>query len=261
MTDETYAIQNDAAQDSAGPPQSPPVAAPGLRRPRECFAQAQECFAAGEFEAARKRLEEIPPEQRSADVRRLRDLVGERLREVADLRRQIVTELDRETSVRLAELLQRFLELQPGDEWGNHLRHRLEEQEHRQARASRPVERKRVFGNRSPERVDAQTQAGQPREVVEFVEDNGVPGTAGARPQDVVDEDLQEIWEFGERMAKKAPPPLPGDSGHYYAELIEEDDEEDRSIPAGVWVAVAVSGAVVLLAIIATIVVLVVESN
>jgi hypothetical protein len=225
---------------------------------RRMFAEAQEQFAAGEFVQANRTLKEIPEEARTADIVRLMQLVAERIREVAELRSTVQAALNEGRHDDLQPKLLRLLELQPGDEWANAIRHRLDDEQH-----ARAAERDSLFNR--PTQVPAET-APKPR-------DRTPPARAEARAIELVeeDDDVDEAWEFGERLVSAAPPPLKPSAGRPQSVRVRpvsyEDHDKDWLGPesppstAGVWIAIAVSGVVILLALIATIVVLLVEGT
>lgn len=224
---------------------------------RRAFAEAQEQFAAADFDSARRRLSEIPAGERTPDVQRLMDLCVIRLKEVADVRREIVGELEHERSAKLPDLVQRYLELQPGDEWGNDLRHRLEEQEFERSAPAQP--KTAAAGSPSVGRRKSRPRAleplllDEPAPVEEFEESAAAEAPASSTVEDDANEELEEIWEFGERMATKS-----RNSARHNA----DDEEENRpSIPPEVWITAAAGGAVLLAAFVVGVVFLLVEMN
>ncbi|MFQ5734217.1 MAG: hypothetical protein ACE5KM_19955 [Planctomycetaceae bacterium] len=240
-----------------------PSAAGGGRREsefrlRQLFAQAQEMFAAADFDGARRCLEEVAYSDRTDDVRRLFQLVAERLNEVAELRREIETVRNGQAREDVLLKVRRLLELQPGDERASELLHRLEEGDglfnDRGTVMSRPQRRSRSDGRRGRKPSDGDSPRGRRRKPsrdeavpVEFVEDDS----------DADSDD--DVWDFGEQSAAAAPPPL----RRSHRERRVDDDFDDpfggQSSQVAVWIAVAVSGLLIFLAVVVTIIALVVE--
>ena len=240
---------------------------------RRMFAEAQEHFAAAEFVRAHKRLKEIPEASRTADVERLLRLAMDRIRAVADLRSEIETAVRRNHSTDLNVKLLRYLELQPGDEWANNLRHWLDETE-RVAPPTPPGPPLARGGNRTVDPPETSAPRRRHRETTEAViradatAGTGPPKPPVSRAVDVViieddETDEDEAWAFGERLVRSGPPPLPGAGSAIAPEFDDDFDDYPDEAPssAGVWIAFAVSGIVILLALIATIFVLAFEQK
>eukprot|EP00913_Durusdinium_trenchii_P023444 g22022.t1 len=101
-----------------------------VMNPRRLFAAAQESSASGEYDEAMRLLKQIPAEQRSSDHERIEKQVGERLAEIEELTEGIRAAMKKGKSPDiLLPMVRRLVELKPGDEWANDLRHRLENQE------------------------------------------------------------------------------------------------------------------------------------
>lgn len=198
---------------------------------RRLFNRAQERFAAADFSAARRALREIPASHRSADVERLLRLVEERLQEIAGLRRDIESAVERNEWQSLSPKLQRLLELQPGDERANELRHEVEE---------------RQYGS-------VETVSTAPPEI---------PQTAMQKSQQAKGDAVSISADGSSRHATDRvhpghPPPLPerfrrNDSSRAPLEPVTVDDFAAK----GVWLAVGVSVFVLLTAAVATVLVL-----
>lgn len=236
-------------------------------RYRKLFAEAQEQFAAGEFVAANRSLKEIPEDDRGADAQRLQQLVTERIREVAELRSAVQAALNQRQHDALQPKLLRLLELQPGDEWANTIRHRLEEDEHARTAAATPAISELV--STRPTEVPREPARPRPREAAPARPQRPPPTKAAATAIEIVDdegEDADEAWEFGERLVQSSPRKRrtgrPQSARPTAA--MEDDDltdwlEPEASSSPAMWIAIAVSGVVILLALVATIVVLLVE--
>lgn len=244
---------------------------------RQLFAQAQERFAAMDFVAADQRLRMIPPRRRTQDTDRLHEIVRTRLEEIASLRLEIIREADRKKWQKVQPKLQRLLELQPGDDWANELRHKTEEQEWDAAREL--AERKQAKSKTPPveqpivpvpviepifndDDDDEEERPKQPRRrppnapAAPIFARDADGEAAPVRPRDEVDEQLEEIWEFGDRL-DESPPPLPHRRKQTRAADFDEIDLVGKeTASAGVWIAVLVSSLVVLVAVVTTIVVL-----
>jgi hypothetical protein len=241
-------------------------------RDRKLFADAQEHFTAGEFVEANRSLREIPEDARGPDVQRLAKLVAERIREVAELRSAVQTALNQRMHDDLQPKLLRLLELQPGDEWANAIRHRIEEEEHAReagvpdAGSVRDAHPASVFAKATVVLDEPIPPATRRRAAAEC----RPPPVAPAAPIELADDDLDDVWEFGERLVQPSPPPLKRSADWRSRKPLpagthEDDDfagwleaERAPSSPA-MWIAIAVGGVVILLALIATIVVLLVE--
>lgn len=253
-------------------------------RLRQLFAEAQEMVAAADFVAAAARLRMIPPKNRTPDVERLDEIVKGRVAEIATLREEIQRDVEKNKWKKLGPKLERLLELQPGDERANEWRHELEEREwqaaHPRALPDEPVplpdpEALPDVVEVPPKRVIPKVPAVKP--VIDDYEDYDadyedyddyepepakppvivpVQQTAPADVKDEADEQLEEIWEFGDRL-DNAPPPLPAARAPIY---VDDDDEIDlvpmNDSSTGIWIAVMVSSLVVLVAVVTTIVVL-----
>jgi len=226
---------------------------------RRLFAEAQEHFAAGDFVGSHRCLKQIPAASRTADVERLLKLVMQRVREVADLRSEIETAWRRGKTADVQEKLLRYLELQPGDEWANDLRHRLEVDEQP---AAPPILFDDDSGETDVSRRRNHTSKRRPSENRQ--KRKRPPPVSQAMEAEILEDDQtveQEIWEFGERLVSSRPPPLPGQTTTD-DDLNDEFEEwtEGSNSSTGVWIAFAVSGMVILLAVIATVLVLVMET-
>jgi len=244
-------------------------------RDRKLFADAQEQFTAGEFVQANRSLKEIPEDARTPDIQRLMQLVAERIREVAELRSTVQAALNEGRHDNVQPKLLRLLELQPGDEWANTIRHRLDEEDHARetsvadAAGVRDAHRASVFTKATvvlDEPVQPTTRQ-RAREERRPPPDRAEPAAIEIVPDDP---DVDEAWEFGERLVNSAPPPLkpsPHKPQSVRVRPVSYEDDADWLEPesqpssAGVWIAIAVSGVVILLSLIATIVVLLVEGR
>lgn len=254
---------------------------------RKMFAEAQERFAAMDFAGAEQRLRMIPPARRTADVERLNAIVRERLKEIADLQAEIRRDAEKKRWKKVRPKLDRLLDLQPGDVWANELRHEIEEDEWQTAHPVPP-------GNEpvplpDPDVADVETEAPPIEEVdaptaplivdppairrhrkdddidrptepltIEPLPETPAPDPAAPAARDEADEQLEEIWEFGERLDRK-PPPVPRPREPVFLDEPDEDDIDlvgSESTSTGVWIAVMVSSLVVLVAVVTTIVVL-----
>ncbi len=211
---------------------------------RRLFAQAQEHFAATDYHAARQCLKEIPNSAKTPDITRLAQLVQQRVREIAEIHQEIIALRERDAVDELLGKLQRLLELQPGDERTLALRNQLEEQ----AYPSPPLQAEIV----------ADPPARQ--EMVLNLTDIDQRILTGRQNEP---DDEREIREFGEQLAASQPPPLPGRNTR--SQQTPPDDDfflpEEGSSSVQLWIALAVSGAVILFAVIVTVIVLVTQQT
>lgn len=94
---------------------------------RRLFSDAQELSSAAEYEKSLRLLRRIPKSLRGADYDRIRQQVEARLEESEQLTGEILTAIKKSKSTDIVlPMVQRLVELKPGDEWANNLRHRLE---------------------------------------------------------------------------------------------------------------------------------------
>lgn len=222
-----------------------------LRR-RQLFAQAQELFAVGEFEAARDALERVPGQYRTDDMQRLLGLVEERLLEVAEIRRDVEAEHNGRPREERLRKVRRWLELRPGDERAVELLHRLEEDDDDLFADVEVVPTPQHAAPRSkpPAGEAARRRGRQARTEAEAV------------PVEVVDDDVfpdDDVWEFGERLAASAPPRRRRRRPR--RERADAGEFDGPVSQTAVWIAVGVCGMVVLLAIVVTLIVLMVEGT
>lgn len=254
-------------------------------RLRQLFAEAQEKVASSQFAAAAQRLRMIPPKYRTPDVERLNDIVQQRVDEIAKLRAEIQRDVEKDKWKKVGPKLDRLLELQPGDPRTNQLRHELEEREwqasHPRPPGDQPVPLPDPDAPVEAVVVPDDSPAPAATVVEPIVEDDVeqddyadyVPDPAAPPPRvpaivaddetpaakDEADEQLEEIWEYGDRL-EKSPPPLPRGRAPIYDDEEEPDDDIDlvpvQKDSTGIWIAVMVSSLVVLVAVVTTIVVL-----
>jgi len=164
--------------------------------------------------------------------------------------------------------IMRLLELQPGDEWTNTIRHKIDEAEHARTALEKPdAVRPLVFAKPTQATNTTRPRPRQPAPVERQRPPVASVGTTGIEIIEDND-DVDEAWEFGERLVQSAPPPLkrPGSrppSAKPAPARKDEDEDfigwlepEPQTAAPAMWIAIAVSGVVILLALIATIVVL-----
>ncbi|GAB4162441.1 MAG: hypothetical protein Tsb009_39420 [Planctomycetaceae bacterium] len=99
---------------------------------RKLFAEAQEFLAAAQYKKAQRHLEQIPKNLRNADHHRMLEQIQNRIQEVQTLAAKVraAVEADELETPGLLENVRRLMELKPGDDWVNDIRHQLETREH-----------------------------------------------------------------------------------------------------------------------------------
>lgn len=231
----------------------PQKAAGDRAKARRLFARAQECSAAAEYEEAMRLLKQIPQAYRGSDHERISNQVRERYLETEDLRDNLLAAMKKgKPPDVLLPMARRLVELKPGDEWANDLRHRLESQEQEE---SRPKPRRLSLGFGQPSN-DQPQPLDEPAEELELVLEPIVdsPGHEESEDWDVVEpialepisppgaapaqrrngagrppyaEPIEDYDDAVEQrpVRRSQPPPLPAPEDRYYESF---DDEYDR---------------------------------